>query len=390
MAALGSVSRKAATPDECHALTQARPSRRSAACYQSLAAQHDHYLRAEGYWGLGMYQEANNQFREAVAQDDRNANYRVRWGRLMHERFNNTEAEKLFQEALQRDPKNAQAYLGLALVSADGYDSKAVKWAAKALELDPQSRGSPRVDGQSRARRFESGGGIEAGGRGPANFSRGARRHGGSRGGGGAGRTARPIAWLEKIRQVNPTYGEGCAIIAHHLLLNYRYEDAVAYYRKAVELDPQLWSARSALGVNLMRLGQEDEARRQLEMCYDNGFRDAATVNTLRLLDSYKNFITFKDGTTILRLHKKEAELLRPYFECPAAARHGDLREEIQDEASGSRAGGSLPRPRGLRGRTMGMPGLGALGVTFGEVVAMDSPSGRKPGDFHWGSHAVA
>jgi len=30
------------------------------------------------------------------------------------------------------------------------------------------------------------------------------------------------------------------------------------------------------------------------------------------------------------------------------------------------------------------MPGLGALGVTFGEVVAMDSPSGRKPGEFNW------
>ena len=36
--------------------------------------------------------------------------------------------------------------------------------------------------------------------------------------------------------------------------------------------------------------------------------------------------------------------------------------------------------------RTMGMPGLGALGVTFGEVVAMDSPSGAQPGYFHWAS----
>ena len=36
--------------------------------------------------------------------------------------------------------------------------------------------------------------------------------------------------------------------------------------------------------------------------------------------------------------------------------------------------------------RTLGMPGLGALGVTFGDVIAMDSPSGRKPGDFHWAS----
>jgi Flp pilus assembly protein TadD len=36
--------------------------------------------------------------------------------------------------------------------------------------------------------------------------------------------------------------------------------------------------------------------------------------------------------------------------------------------------------------RTMGLPGLGALGVTFGQVIAMDSPSARKPGDFNWGS----
>ncbi|HEY1342186.1 MAG TPA: hypothetical protein VGF59_31980, partial [Bryobacteraceae bacterium] len=36
--------------------------------------------------------------------------------------------------------------------------------------------------------------------------------------------------------------------------------------------------------------------------------------------------------------------------------------------------------------RTLGMPGLGALGVTFGYSIAMDSPSGRKPGSFHWAS----
>jgi len=32
------------------------------------------------------------------------------------------------------------------------------------------------------------------------------------------------------------------------------------------------------------------------------------------------------------------------------------------------------------------MPGLGALGVTFGFVVAMDSPSARPPGQWHWAS----
>jgi len=36
--------------------------------------------------------------------------------------------------------------------------------------------------------------------------------------------------------------------------------------------------------------------------------------------------------------------------------------------------------------RTLGLPGVGGiLGVTFDDVIAMDSPSGRPPGQFHWG-----
>ena len=69
-----------------------------------------------------------------------------------------------------------------------------------------------------------------------------------------------------------------------------------------------------------MRLGQEDEPFQQLEMCYNNGYRDAQTVNSLRLLDSYKNFVTYKENGTILRLRKSEADLLHPYYE---AKRHG-------------------------------------------------------------------
>ena len=36
--------------------------------------------------------------------------------------------------------------------------------------------------------------------------------------------------------------------------------------------------------------------------------------------------------------------------------------------------------------RVLGLTGLGALGVCFGQVVALDSPSARKTGEFNWGS----
>jgi tetratricopeptide (TPR) repeat protein len=185
---------------------------------------------------------------------------------------------------------------------------------------------------------------------------------------------------------VNPVYGEGYALVAYHLVLNRRYKDGITYYRKAVELDPQLWSAHSQLGINLMRLGQEDEPRQQLTMSYDNGYRDAATVNSLRLLDSYKNFATFRDDTTILRLNRKEADLLYPYVEEQAKRAIATYEKKYKMKLAHPVQIELYPDHEDFAVRTMGMPGLGALGVTFDDVISMDSPSGREPGSFHWAS----
>jgi tetratricopeptide (TPR) repeat protein len=374
-----------ATPDDCHALRKHGHRAEAQACYESLTRTRDPYLRAEGDWGLGMYTEANNEFRAAVAQSDSNALYRVRWGLLLHERFNNTDAEGLFKEALQRDPKNAQAYLGLALVSEDGYDNNAIVWANKALELDPKLVAAHELLAEIALEDSDTAQAIaqadEAIKLAPDALDAMAVHAAVE-----VLADRSPDAWFAKIAQVNPTYGEAYAIVAHNLVFHNRYEDAVADYRKAIELDPQLWSARSELGINLMRLGQEDEPRRQLEMCYDNGYRDEATVNTLRLLDSYKNFVTFKDATTIIKLNKKEADLLHPYVEEILKRAMATYEKKYKMMLPGPVQVEVYPDHEDFAVRTTGMPGLGALGVTFGEVVAMDSPSARAPGDFNWAS----
>src|SRR5712675_2447580 len=74
---------RSATPDDCHALRKHGHSAEAQKCYESLSAARDPYLRAEGYWGTEQYQEANNQFRIAVAQSPANAMYRVRWATAM-------------------------------------------------------------------------------------------------------------------------------------------------------------------------------------------------------------------------------------------------------------------------------------------------------------------
>ena len=56
-------------------------------------------------------------------------------------------------------------------------------------------------------------------------------------------------------------------LAGHFFVLNRRYDEGISYYRKAIELDAG--PAERALansGINLMRLGQEKEAREQLEV----------------------------------------------------------------------------------------------------------------------------
>jgi cellulose synthase operon protein C len=382
---LGASYSGATTPEDCHALRKRGHRAEALKCYESLTASHEPAVRAEGYWGAEKYQEANNQFRLAVAESPASAPYRVRWGRLLHERFNNTDATNLFKEALEKDPKNAQAYYGLALVSADGFDSKAFEYVGKALELDPKLAEAHELKANLLLEDSEEGKAFteadEALKISPAALDAMAV-HAAIE----VLADRSPDAWLAKIRDVNPDDGEGYALVAHHLVLNRRYEDGIRFYRKAIEVDPRLWLAHSQLGINLMRMGQEEEPRKQLEMSYVNGYRNEETVNSLRLLDSYKNFVIFKDDTTILKLQKKEAELLRPYFSAELKRIIATYDKKYKMKLPAPVQVEVYPDHEDFAVRTMGMPGLGALGVTFGEVIAMDSPSGRPPGEFHWAS----
>ena len=151
-------------------------------------------------------------------------------------------------------------------------------------------------------------------------------------------------------------------------------------------MDPALHRARSELGINLMRLGQNEEASKQLEYCFNHQYQSNATVNSLRLIDYYKNFVTYTTDRTVLKIDKREADLLKPYFESEMRRAIDTYEKKYKLKLTKPVQVEVYPNHEDFAVRTLGMPGLGALGVTFGYAIAMDSPSGRKPGTFHWGS----
>src|SRR5690606_2422566 len=74
--------------------------------------------------------------------------------------------------------------------------------------------------------------------------------------------------WTRRALEYNPRYGEIYATPAHFYVITRRYREAIELLRKAVDVQPDLYSAHAELGVNLLRENRVDEAQRHLAVAY--------------------------------------------------------------------------------------------------------------------------
>ena len=81
-------------------------------------------------------------------------------------------------------------------------------------------------------------------------------------------------------------------ITAHY----YRFDEAVEHTRKAIALDRENFRAVADLGQQLMRTGDERNARRNLETAFRIDKWDVQTYNLLELLDNLEPFDTINEG----------------------------------------------------------------------------------------------
>jgi len=334
--------------------------------------------QAEALHRAGKLYDANEMYKALEPKYANDPDFKVAWAQVYMDNAQPEDAHGLYVEALKIKPDHAKALLGMALVAEEHFEARAVDLAKKALEADPklveaqallarlalEDNDNPKATEEAKKALAIDPNSIEA---------------------------KSVLATIDlladkKTTEWDPKAAAGYHTIGHFFVLNRRYEEGIAYLRKAIELNPQLNKARSELGINLMRLGQNEEAYKQLETCFNNGFKSSATVNTLTLMDSYKRFTTYTTDRTILKLNSKEAELLRPYFESEMLRAISTYEKKYKLKLEKPVQVEVYPDHEDFAVRTLGMPGLGALGVTFGYAIAMDSPSGRPPGQFHWAS----
>jgi cellulose synthase operon protein C len=332
---------------------------------------------------------ALRSFDAAVAADPRNVDATLRTGDLFLDKYNAPEARESYTLALQRDSGDARALLGMARVLDFEGKADALTLARRSAQRDPQL-----VEAQVLLARLH----LEAEQYDSARIASdralaldSLRLAPWALLGATAWLTADSLTYARAraaAERLHPRPAEFEVELAEAAVRNRRYADAVRFASRAVEADSGSARAWGVLGTNQLRLGQMADGRASLERAFALDPFHLWHKNTLDLLDQLDGFAVHRSA---------RIELVAPAEDADALALHLlPLLEEAFDSLA-RRYAYTPPTPIRLElyrrhadfsVRTVGLAGLGALGVSFGTVLAMDAPGARGRGEFNWGSTA--
>jgi cellulose synthase operon protein C len=335
---------------------------------------------------LGRFHESNAAYRDATGAAPNDAAIQTAFGDLFLEKFDKPEALKSYQMALQVDPKWTPALVGSARVLADENPPQAAALANRALEINPSS-----VDAQiflageaADASKFDEARKAldSALAVNPSSLDAIARRA--------------AIAYVQdkpqefeaeaaKALAIAPRSGEVYRVAGELAARNYRFDEAVELTRRSLALDGNNPRAEADLGSHLLRAGDEAGARVALEMSFKADPFNKLVYNQLAVMDKVDKYVTIRDGDLVMRLDPEEAPVLREYAVALAHQALNTLAARYEFTPRGPILVEIFPKQDDFAVRTLGLPGMvGALGVCFGRVVAMDSPRAGPRGEFQW------
>jgi len=186
--------------------------------------------------------------------------------------------------------------------------------------------------------------------------------------------------------EVGPAYAELDIRLAELSVQTRRYAQAVERAHAGVDLDSMAWEGWGQLGLNQLRLGQIDEGRASLERAFAGDPYNPWFKNSLDLLDTFERYDPRRTEHFELLLFGTEADLLEGYLAPIAEEAYDSLSRRYGAEPDLPVRAELFPNSADFSVRTLGEAGFGALGVSFGRVLVMDSPSARQLGEYNWAS----
>src|SRR4051812_12590375 len=334
-----------------------------------------------------LFKDALKAFDGALRLDPANDEARIKLGELFLEKYNHADAQTEFEEVLRTNPNHPRALIGAAkrrdADNQPGVDSL----VALALKVNPEyvpallmrANAFVEIEDYAGAQREldhvlridptnNQALGMYAA---TKNLTRDEAGYN---------------TWKQRALAQNPKDGDFFVTVAELNSRVRQYDKAAAFAREGVAIDSTNWNAWAMLANNLLRIGRVEEARRAFERSFKGDPYNLWTKNTLDLLDTYKNYDIVPTEHARLMVEKTESGILGVYLGDIVeqayktfATKYGYAPSEpVRIEVYRSHADFSV--------RTVGLPAIGALGVSFGNTLAFDSPAAKDAGPFNWAS----
>jgi tetratricopeptide (TPR) repeat protein len=341
-----------------------------------------------------LFKDALKAFDEAIARDTTELEPRVLEAELFLEKNNDADAQTAITEVLSRNPNHPRGLLAHARRMYNDGEPGVMDVLQQALKVNPRLVGALVFVAQLLLDTEDYTGAIAAADKALAVDSASSQ----------ALAMVAAAHWLQgdsagftdaqrRALARNPHDADFSATLAEVTGRNRFYRQAAEFAREGVARNDKSWRTYGLLGLNLLRTGRIAEGRKDLERSFAGDPYDVRIKNTLDLLDTFKDYTEVSSPRFVFMIEKKDADVIALYARDLAEAAYDSLAAHyhyrpvtpVRVEMYRSSADFSV--------RTMGLPGIGALGVSFGNVLAMDSPFAAPPGTFNWGStmwHEIA
>lgn len=191
------------------------------------------------------------------------------------------------------------------------------------------------------------------------------------------------------VIQYNSKPGTFLTFVAKALESQRRFGAAECFYRRAIDLMPQLSEPKTALGMLYMRIGQTDKARTFLDAAFKADPYHVRVSNMRKVLKVLEEYDTIKTDHFIVhvdtKLDRVLGEYMAEYLEevYPELVKHFGYEPEHRTHFEIYNNAKGLSAHQWFSARMVGLPWIQTIGASTGVIVAMASPT-AKDEPYNW------
>ena len=339
----------------------------------------------------------NEFYPDLLTLDPTNWRAHYEAGRLFAEKYNQADAMREWNAALALNPNAAEVHVGLGHLALDRFEIDAANASAeRALEINPELIAARHLKADIALANFDPRGAagvltdsLKLHPDDEATLGRLAAAYASVDGVTETGPETRFGKLVAQVTARNPHAGRFYEALADGLDRLRRWPAAAQYYQQAAEQMPQLIRPPGQLGMMLMRLGDEDRARKILNDAFQADPFNVRVNNTLKVLEVLDGYETLETEHFRVRFDPKQDALVAQYMGKWLEEVYPQLVEQMGYEPPEKSLFEVFSRAKNTGGhgwfsaRMVGLPHIHPIGACAGKIVALTSPNEGER-QFNW------